>query len=152
MTDNKGFTLLETVITLLIAGIIASIGMVKFSMISQTADINEDMHKISSFLKSRRLSAFTIKDEIGISIDLSGKIITAKIDPGGTAVVNGSISLNYPVATGGFPFTINSRGLFTANDTIHLATVNTSPEYSCVSISAERIRLGGWDGTSCTTY
>lgn len=150
MTNNSGFTLLETVIAMMIVGIIATLGIVKFSMISQANDINDDMHTISTFLKSKRLNAFTVKNEIGITIDAGGKIITATLDPSGAAVPNGAISLHYPVATAGFPFLVNSRGLFTTSGNIHLATVNTAPEYSCLAISPERIRLGGWDGATCT--
>jgi prepilin-type N-terminal cleavage/methylation domain-containing protein len=149
MINNNGFTLIELVIVLLISGIIMAIGIQRYSYVQKSIEINDDMHDISSFLKSKRLTAFTVKNEIEIKVDATGKTITATKDPSGTAVADGSISLNYAVAPASSTFTINSRGLFSTLGNIHLATVNTATTYSCVLIASARIRLGEWDGTNC---
>lgn len=149
MMDNKGFTLIELAVVLVITGIIMAIGIQRYSFIQQTIDTNDDMHKISSFLKSKRLTAFTVKNDIDITTDATGTILNATRDPGGAAIADGSISLNYPVAPASSTFTINSRGLFSTTGNIRLATVNNSVNFSCVVIDAARIRLGGWNGAAC---
>lgn len=147
--NNKGFTLIEVLVVVVTTGLIMAIAINRFSRISQATDINDDMHKISTFLKSKRLTAFTIKEEISIRVEAGGKTITATIDPGGTPVGDGSIALKYPVAPVSTTYTINRRGLYSTPGNIHLAAVNDSTPNSCVVIDAQRVRIGGWDGTNC---
>ena len=147
MTNGKGFTLLEVMIVTAIVGIILSIAIFSFARIRQNESINDDMHRISTFLKGGRLTAFTIKENITITVNSNGDI-TATMNGSGNSV--GSISLNNSVVLNPTNFTINSRGLFTTQGNIHLAKVNNSAHYSCVVIATERIRLGKWENGNVT--
>lgn len=147
MTNGKGFTLLEVMIVTAIVGIVLSIALFSFARIRQNESINDDMHRISTFLKGRRLTAFTVKQAITITVNNSGDIMTATMS--GSINSADSISLHNSVVFQPGPFTINSRGLFATEGNIHLATVNNSAPYSCVSIAAERIRLGEWKDGKC---
>lgn len=145
MTKGKGFTLLEVMIVTAIVGIVSSIAIFSFARIMQNQSIDDDMHRISTFLKGRRLTAFTVKQSITITANNNGDIAATM---GGNNAVT-ILSLNNPVEFAPSSFTINSRGLFTSQGNIHLTTVNNSAPNSCVAIATERIRLGEWDGTNC---
>lgn len=145
--SKKGFTLLELIIVIAIAGTVMTMAISKFTSVSKAASNTEDLHNISAFLKNKRLDAFTTKEEIAISINAAGDEISAVSDPGGTATLVGTVSLNNEVEPKSTTFTINSRGLFSgsSNGTIHLASSFNKSAYSCLTISDSRIRLGEWN-------
>jgi prepilin-type N-terminal cleavage/methylation domain-containing protein len=144
MRDSKGFTLVELMIVVAIIGVIAAMATSKFTGISDAASISEDMHNLSAFLKGKRLDAFTMKEEIDISINAGGNVLSATVDPTGSATPAGSITLNNVITPVSTTYAINSRGLFSTTGTIRLASTDNYSAYSCIAISSARVRLGEW--------
>jgi prepilin-type N-terminal cleavage/methylation domain-containing protein len=86
MKFSQGFTLLELVIVMVIVGIMAGIAMVKFDHLATVNDINDDMHRISSFMHTQEKKAFSTKQEIEIVLTVAGNNITTVEDPGGAPI------------------------------------------------------------------
>jgi len=135
---DRGFTLIELVIVIMIVGILVSIAMSNYSTVARRNRIYSDLNKISSFLQNKRLQAFSQKQTV--TLTLGGNTLTSA-PGGGSVVVENSF-------TGG-PFTVNSRGLFSVGGNFHLTGSDYGASYSCVVVSASRVRMGNWDGTNC---
>lgn len=145
MKHKAGFTLVELIVVLAVAGIIMAIAVNKFTRVSQAASESDDLQQISAFLQSQRLTAFTEKAEIDVRVNAAGDALTAIRDPSGTAVAIGNITLQNSVAPAPSTFTISTRGLFSTPGGIYLASLNPSAGYSCVDVNSTWIRLGLWD-------
>lgn len=142
--------MIELMIVVVIVSIIMVISISRFTSVSEASAIAEDMHNLSTFIKDKKLRAFTLKQDIRFTLNGSGNELSATLDPGGTATGDGSISIQNPMAITGGPLNINSRGVFTSAGNIHLATANNNAALSCIVISPTRVRLGAWNGTNCT--
>lgn len=142
---QTGFTLIEIIVVVAVVGIIMTIALHNFNRTSQAARETEDLEKISSFLQSKRLAAFTEKTELAINISASGNSLTAVKDPLGTPVTDGTISLSNTIQPASATFNINSRGLFSTTGSIRLANLTNVAANSCVAVNNTRIRLGAWD-------
>lgn len=149
LKNLNGFTLVELIIVVAITLIIMSIAINKFTGISKAATKNNDIHTLSTFLKSQKLHAFTQKEKINILISDDGQKFTARYDATGEQVKSGSISLKTPIVSKKNSYSINSRGLFSQGTTFYLDSDSTSSEYSCIRIHQARIRYGVWNGKSC---
>lgn len=152
INNSQGFTLIELIIVVAIISIIVMIAANKFTQISQSASIGEDIHSISSFLKRQRLNAFSIKERIDVSFNPGGDLISAASDPLGAKVAEGSISLNNAMVTvpANTTFSINSRGLFSNTGSIRLSTLSQATSDTCITITASRVRIGTWNNGTNT--
>jgi len=134
ITNSKGFTLIEIVVTLAIGAILMGAAMVAYKQISTVHVIQTDLDKMITFLQDKRLKAFTQKTPIIITVatnqltnDLDADVVDMNNDFTGSAGT----------------FTINSRGLFNVGGFIRLTTPIT--EYSCINIANSSVREGKWN-------
>lgn len=147
MKREAGFTLVELMIVVALVGILSALSMSRFDHFKTVNAINDDMHKIAAFFQTQQIIAFTQKKAMQITVN--GNQLTTIIDPGGTNDVGPSLTLKNSMLATGSPFSISQRG-FAGNGNIRINAVNTGAEYSCVQLDNIRIRLGVWNGATCT--
>lgn len=150
MTKRDGFTLIELIVVISIISILSAYSINRYNSVSQSAKVSEDLHKISVFLKSKKLRAFTIKEEIEIKINANGDAISASIiNASGTNIPDGSIELNNAIQPVNTTININSRGLYpSTGGKIYFTDTNVIAAYTCVKISPARIRKGEWNSNT----
>lgn len=156
--DKRGFTLIEIMIVLVIAGLLSAFGMIRYSQLSTVNSINNDMQSLGAFVHKQKMFAFTRKQCVHLIV--TANLVSAVQDPSCDDTLG---PLNDPIGddltttlamsntlrvTG--PFSINTRGNLSPGGNIGLVATNTGAEYSCVQLDNVRTRLGDWNGVNCT--
>lgn len=145
--NKKGFTIVELVIVIAIAGILAGIASVQYRKISYIHDMQTDLDEIIAFFQEERLQAFTKKPTPPITITVANHTLTNNFDGNTVTMKNGFAARNAGGAL--TSFTINTRGLLSTTGNIYV-TGNPGTQFSCVSIGTTSIREGKINGTGCT--
>jgi len=138
MRKPAGFTLIELMIVIAMAGILLAVAAVSYRKISYVHEIQTDLDQMIAYLQEKRLKAFAHKTPIVITVaanQLTNGFDSEKVD------LKNSFTSSSPT------FTINRRGLFSTVGFIRL--VNPGTEYSCINIASSSVREGKWNGTSC---
>ncbi|CAG36197.1 pilus assembly FimT family protein [Desulfotalea psychrophila] len=162
---ERGFTLLELMIVIVLVGIMATFSLASYQKMTQAKNIENDLSKITRFIKAGRVWAFTHKQEVTVSLLKEGTsgdkhtTIVSRWDDAGTGTdTQKEVVLNYIYASnyGSDSFSITSRGNL-ANGHIRLLADNRETALSnpaatgdCITINNIRVRQGKYDGTSCT--
>jgi len=140
MICNKGFSLIEMMIVLAILIILGLLVLNNFRGLTKVHSIETDTKRIHAFAQKKRMTAFSKKIDLFLSISGNGTKLCETVE-------NVCITLDNTFSSSGV-IGITDRGTYTTGN-IHIATVEPDAAYSCVVFSATRARLGKWDGTNC---
>lgn len=132
--DNKGFSLVELLVTLIIVIILAGAAMISYRQISIVHTIQTDLDKMVAYMQDKRLKSFTQKTAITITV--TNNQLTNDFDSDQVAMEN---DFTGSTAT----FSTNNRGLFNVGGFIRLTDPKT--EYSCINIANSSVREGKWN-------
>ena len=155
--DDRGFTFIELMVTLVLLALLATISMRYFRPWQQRTTVESDTGAIHSLLQQARLKAFTEKLNLDVDV-VNATRVCVSCDPADAtcqARYGGNftcVDTDLPVAGVGTPISITDRGFFSGGGTIHYnggATL-THVYQSCVTVSATRVRMGSWNATTNT--
>ncbi len=145
MWSNRGFTIVELLVAMLIFVILTAIAIPGYNRWSQKHKIESDVREIFLLLQEYQARAFTEKKDL--TTDFSGDSFRIKDSSGNvlqTVDVSGSFTFK------GSAVSIDKRGTFSGSSII--PTVHTEAPYDCVSVDDTRVTLGKWDGTNCNVH
>lgn len=161
LTDNRGFTLVELVVTLAIFGIMLAIALPSFLSYLPTMRLKGAARDISSTLQSARMEAVSRNTNCNVSFDINNKSYTVSCtditttlstdisfgwgtdvnkDIGGDSLPSDGIALNNDTCY------FASRGTVSAGSIYIKNTKNES--YAVVISSGGRVDIRRWDGTT----
>ncbi len=159
---QKGFSLVEVLVVIAIAGILAGLSVANFSGLTKKYNVDNEVRMIYSDLSNVRIMAMNKNRTHFVVLSSFGYIgyddNSPAPDGDGTLTVgsdtvvmasNRMLNLGtqktkdfYSIAWNGTnPISFNSRGICTTPGTICVYST-VQPLYDCVSIAATRIRLG----------
>ena len=144
MENNKAFTLVELIVAMVVIAIMATIAIPAYRTWIKKRDVENDIKIAHIFIQEARAKAFTEKRSYVIGFNSgtnTGKVLEQRT--GGNVVK--SINLKYNLKfKSGTTINIDTRGTFSGSS-IYTIEYLEDPEYTCVSISDLRARLGKWD-------
>jgi len=159
---NKGFTLVELVMVLSIIGILLAAAGFQMSAWLGKARVEEQMKSMFADLTNARVLASNRNRVHFVVMSSSQYQIWEDTNPGPdgngipeTAAGGDSrilqINLKDPLLSASTfsQFNFDSRGLMSVNGTIRMQNTYEAI-YDCIAVSSTRIRLGRWDGASCS--
>ena len=128
---QKGFTLIELMIVVAIIGILAAVALPAYQDYTVRAKVSELM-LVASGVRTGISEKFqtdpsnTVCAGGGITIPVTGKVVTASVDDGGTVTVTGSTASS----SVGQPVTVTMTPAYdTTNGTITWKCVGTPSKY-----------------------
>jgi type IV fimbrial biogenesis protein FimT len=177
MRDEKGFTLIEVIITLTIIGILLGIAAIsardwvdRYKVEGQTKQLYSDLMnaRVSAMQRNRifyvtlatnqyavyedNYSAATLTttpDGDGILQTTKDRLVTQAATQYKLVLTPATFIASNPTISG-FNFTANGLASF-ATATVDIQCQSTAnPAYDCVEISLTRILMGKWNGTTST--
>jgi prepilin-type N-terminal cleavage/methylation domain-containing protein len=148
MLNKKGFTLIEVIMVTVLIGIMVAIAVPFYSRWKIKYSIENDVKIILSFLQENRAKAFAEKTSYTVQFPGSvGTSDTLQLLEG--AVVKDTLKLKNKfkfVGSAPYKIIITKRGVFDGKN-IYALNFDYNPEYSCITVSKLRVRLGVWNST-----
>ncbi len=151
---EKGFTLIELAVTIVIIGVLTAIAISSYRTWVKKTTIENDTKQIFALLNEARARAFAEKRQCGLifnnrivrlvcDTDLDNSILdeTSSINE---VILKNDFSKNFSYAL------FNKNGTASISGTIYADDISTDPNYSCVTISTTRIKMGKWNGSTCS--
>ena len=158
---RDGFSVLEVLVVLAIAGILAGLGVASLEGLMTKHKVDNQIRRIYSDLMDVRLMAMNKNRTHFVALSAGGYIAYDDTNPspngddtltvGSDTVVLTPQSLNLSMATpsqflpiswsNGSQISFNSRGLSTTSNTICIIS-SVNPSYDCVRIIPTRVLLG----------
>ncbi len=147
--DNAGFTLIELLMVMTIAAILMTLALFFYNQTRERDSVVNDVESLASFLKARKLEAFTSKAPITVTFNGTGTQLIAN-----NTITGFNNTLTLQNAFVGPVLNITARGVVAGiGGTYRLVNpdpaLNTGSAYSCVAINNVRIRTGTWSGAAC---
>lgn len=161
MKAQSGFTLVELMIVVVLAGIILAIITLNFTQLNSKYSAESSIKEIYSTLMRARNDATTTNTSR--LVVLAANQIQTGVDTDGNNVIDGvpaafsyprfTINCNVliPTPCGGTTIAFDRRGLANNNQTISITgfSAGTAPAIDCIVISATRINTGIMTGGTC---
>ncbi|WP_022670307.1 prepilin-type N-terminal cleavage/methylation domain-containing protein [Hippea alviniae] len=151
--NNKGFSLIELIVVIVIISILLSIAVPMYSSWVKRQGIAKDTKKIFSELNYLRLKAFTTKDEYSLCWE-NNPFKVVYIKKNGNK--EGSLSLKYEfvgdIGLGYNCVDFSPDGTADHTGNIRINDVNSKASIDCVDVSRFRISLGKWSEGECKNY
>lgn len=150
---QKGFTLIEVLVVMLIFGTLLALGTLNFSDMMKKAQIESQIKKMFADLQTVRAQAMFMKRERTVALSSSQFNIYSSNVAAGTPVMQNR--LNYPVRlTATAQITFDTMGLSDTNGSICIEPVSGSNPAAVDSIVVftTRVQLGKRkDGGACNS-
>lgn len=154
---NQGFTLIETLIILVIIGILSAIAAPSFLSMYKRNKVNDALIQVQGALQEAQRQAIRNNKSCTVTIDTTNKKVTAPCLVTGDRILDSSIS----IATNETSIQFSIKGTITLADagTVVLSNPDTSKK-SCLVISSPLgiMRTGEYSGSTspisknnCTT-
>lgn len=149
--NSQGFTLLETMITIIVIGILSAIAAPSFLAMLNKNRVNSALSELQGTLQQAQREAMRKSKACTVTLDPTKKTISSDCSTIGSSVLNSSIIL----ATNETSFKFSYRGTITLNDagTIVLSS-NDNPNYKkCLVISSPLgiIRTGNYSDSTTSS-
>lgn len=151
--QDKGFTLLELVISITIISILATIAVRAYSHWTKKINIENDTKQIFVLLNEARAKAFAEKRICGVLFN--GKEVRLVCDTDmDSSITDEAGSIDKVILKNNFGKSFSYArfdrdGTASIIGTVYATDISTDPNYSCITISLTRIKMGKWDGTTC---
>lgn len=162
--NNRGFTLTEVLIVIVLIGILSTIATLNFSSWQKKYNVEGQVKEMLADLTAIRLQAIATKQEHRIFLNpmsYTFRRYSSEADPktiaGGREVLRKD--LKYPIqkflSSGSYsafadtPVIINERGYTTNWMTIAVGVGIGDASLNCLSISSARVNMGRINGNSC---
>lgn len=165
VNTEKGFSLMELLITIAIMGIVMGIATLAFNTWQVKSKIEAQTHEIFTDISEARTNAFTQKKYYGIvfqptsyvmksySSEVEIKNVTAQLANG---VVVAGKDLRYGLTKAGAditdtPIIFDTSGFTTSATgfTIYVNPTSAAAAVNCLVVSATRVNIGKVNGSSC---
>ncbi len=147
--NNKDFTLLETLTTVVVVGVLAAITAPSFIKMQERAEFNDAVDKIRSSMQITQREAIKRSKRCTLSIpEGSNPALTS------TCLLLDSkplknISIDNLAVTGTLALNYSYRGNVQNNQVIIVSRIDGT-DSKCIATSLiGSIRVGTWDGTDC---
>lgn len=156
-TGNKrGFTLLELMIVIALAMLMAGFSLWGYHSLHKSADISRDINKIAAILKTSRNWAFTRKKAILVTITDTTLRAQWTDTKGVSCDIMQPVTLSEKYSLSSTPgpdIHISQRGVFIDTGKIfRTASISSSSgKEDCIAISRIRAIPGKYNGTTCVT-
>lgn len=144
--NKLGFTLLELLIVMVIVGLVAVISLPAFTGLNESARIHEDLNKMSAFIKSARIWAFTHKQEVEVTLGGVGRgnmYLESKTTTTPPVNTNERLNINYAYTTSvAGPIAVTTRGTMSGMTiTLNDPSENPSGQEDSLVISTSRVLI-----------
>jgi type IV fimbrial biogenesis protein FimT len=143
MTKNQGFTLIEMMITLVIAAILVTIGIPSFFDLIERNNVSTSSNELVRALLYARSEAVRLECNVSFTLDADGWVVTTDADcedrDGLTLlkyeIDNSNISVEEDI-TDGESITFNSRGRASASagDSLDISYDETLKAHVCLTL------------------
>ncbi len=161
MTNDRGFTLIELIIVMVIMGVLLTLAAISFSNWNRKSQIERQTREMfadinlarneSVFKKSRHamifqpnsyiMKRYSSPDESRFGDTTKGIVLTRNLVFGITKANNNSMA--------DIIIEFDVRGFTNDLETIRVNPTNSGAQFDCMAISGGRINLGKMEGTSC---
>jgi len=159
---QNGFSLVEMLVVIAIAGILAGLSVANFAGLTRKYNVDNEVRGIYSDLSNARIMAMNKNRTHFVDLTTTGYIVYDDTSPApdgdgaltvgsDTVVLTSNSALNlstttsrdfFPIVWNGTnPISFNSKGICTTPGTICVYST-VQPLYDCISIASTRIRLG----------
>lgn len=153
VSKNLGFTLIESLVVVMIVGILSTIAIPSFMAAQNRAKLNQATEMVIASLQQSQQQAIRSNQSCTITLDKSANKILGEQGCllSGDVNLPDSIDLDYSGASGTIQYGI--RGNTTTNKTVILKVKDNSSNAQCLTVSAPLgiIRIGSYDAvvSSC---
>lgn len=174
MRNNRGFSLVEAMVVIGIAGLILAFGIPAFSKWKGNHDSEDQINTIFNDLQQARTRAYTEKRVSGLwwsagstfdtyELRLDGDVNADNQD--GDILDNTDVKLSpasrptrFTITRSGSAvnyITFDGRGFCSINGVVTTAPIflrinsTTGPSIDCIAVNCTRIQVGKWNGGTC---
>ena len=157
--NNKGLTLIELMVVIAIIAMLASFALTGYRAARNKVKVESEIKALYGDLQNARLRAFAEKRAWGIywgSSPFTSYDVRYDTDGDGNLTDSGGYGSAGTISNLEFPIKVNTSSKCVIFKKSGLTTTllsfyidGTEAEYDCISVSATRIKMGKWDGSTC---
>jgi prepilin-type N-terminal cleavage/methylation domain-containing protein len=156
--NNKGFSLIELLVIILIMGTLMSIVTLDFNSMQRKAHIERQTRELFADLNQARIDSQHSKLRHSIVMQPDSytfKRYSSENESSNAGTILSTRNVSYQITKGSGSAVANEitefdiRGFTNIDDTYRINPVGTAAQVDCIVISVGRINLGKMEGTTC---